>query len=59
MNEALIITDQPDENLYLAARNLINIDVRDVNDVDPVSLVGFAKVLITSAAVKKLEERLS
>ncbi len=59
LNEALIITDQPDENLYLAARNLINIDVRDVNDVDPVSLVGFAKVLITSAAVKKLEERLS
>ncbi len=59
LNEVLILADQPDENLYLAARNLHNVDVRDVNELDPVSLVGFDKILITSAALKRIEERLT
>ena len=59
MKEALIVTTQPDENLYLAARNVYDVDVRDVNEVDPVSLVGFEKVLITAEAIKTLEERLA
>jgi large subunit ribosomal protein L4 len=59
LNEVLIVIDQPDENLYLAARNLSNVDVLDVREIDPVSLVGFDKVLMSSAAVKQLEERLS
>ncbi len=59
LNEVLIVADQPDENLYLAARNLYGVDVCSVSEIEPVSLIGFKKVLITSAAVKKLEERLS
>ena len=59
VEEVLIVSDQNDENIYLAARNLHNVDVCDVNELDPVSLLDFDKVLITSGAVKKLEERLS
>lgn len=57
--EALIVSDQPDENLYLSARNLKNVDVCDVLEVNPISLIGFKNVLITASAVRKLEERLS
>jgi large subunit ribosomal protein L4 len=54
----LIITETVEENLYLAARNLSRIDIRDVAAVDPASLVGSEKVLITVAALKQLEELL-
>ena len=47
------------ENLFLSARNLPRVDVRDVNGVDPVSLIAFEKVLITVPALKKLEEALA
>jgi large subunit ribosomal protein L4 len=57
--EVLIVTDSVDENLYLAARNMHKVDVRDVAAIDPVSLIGFDKVLITVEAVKQLEEVLS
>ena len=46
------------ENLYLAARTLHKVDVRDVDAVDPVSLIGFDKVMVTVDAVKKFEEML-
>jgi large subunit ribosomal protein L4 len=57
--EVLIVANEPDENLYLAARNLPNVDVCSVEEVDPASLVGFDKVLMTADAVAKFEERLS
>ncbi|MFL0798802.1 MAG: 50S ribosomal protein L4 [Agarilytica sp.] len=56
--DALIVTEEVSENLYLASRNLHKVDVRDVAGLDPVSLVGAAKVIITVAAIKKLEETL-
>lgn len=55
---ALIVTDEVTGNLYLAARNLHDVDVRDVNGVDPVSLIGYDKVVVTVAALKKFEEML-
>jgi len=55
----LIVTEEVDENLYLAARNLKGVDVRDVQAVDPVSLISHDKVLITVSALKKLEEALA
>ena len=55
---ALIVTEEVTGNLYLAARNLHDVDVRDVSGVDPVSLIGYEKVLITVAALKKFEELL-
>lgn len=52
----LIITDSVEKNVYLAARNIPTLDVRDVIAVDPVCLVGTEKVLITTAALKQFED---
>jgi large subunit ribosomal protein L4 len=57
--EVLILTDKPDENLYLSARNLPNVMVLEARHADPVSLMRFEKVLVTRAAVKTLEEALA
>jgi large subunit ribosomal protein L4 len=59
LSNTLIVTGEVDENLFLSARNLPRVDVRDVNGVDPVSLIAFEKVLITVPALKKLEEALA
>ncbi len=59
VSEALIVTEELDENLMLAARNLYHVDARGVQDIDPVSLIGFDKVVITAAALKQLEENLA
>ena len=59
LSNALLITEDVEINLYLAARNVPHVDVRDAAGVDPVSLVGFDKVLVTVAALKKIEEVLS
>ncbi len=56
--DVLIVVDQPDENLALAARNLYRVDVRAGTAVDPVSLLGHEKVLVTVPALKQIEERL-
>ncbi|MBA6225769.1 MULTISPECIES: 50S ribosomal protein L4 [unclassified Colwellia] len=58
LKDVLIVTPDVDENLFLSARNLYKVDVRDVDGIDPVSLVGFEKVLMTASAVKQLEEML-
>ena len=57
--EALIVTEAMDENLLLAARNLYKIATCTVAEVDPVSLIGFDKVIITAGALKMLEEKLA
>ena len=59
LSDVLLVTESPDENLYLAARNLYGVDIRDIDEIDPVSLVAYEKVLMTEAAVKKIEERLA
>ena len=58
VSNALIVTDAVDENLYLAARNLPHVEVIDTAAVDPVSLIGFDKVLMSVPAAKKLEVEL-
>jgi large subunit ribosomal protein L4 len=55
LDNVLIVSEQVDKNLYLAARNLHGVDVMDADGVDPVSLIGFEKVLVTVPALKKLE----
>jgi large subunit ribosomal protein L4 len=59
ISNGLIITEEVDENLFLAARNVKAVDVRDVEGIDPVSLISYDKVLITVPALKKLEEVLA
>ncbi|QEM80437.1 MULTISPECIES: 50S ribosomal protein L4 [Halomonas] len=59
LEKVLIVTEEVDENLYLAARNIPNVDVVDVAAADPVSLVAFDKVLATVSALRKFEEKLA
>lgn len=54
----LIVTEDADVNLFLAARNLPYIDVEDLAGLNPVNLVGSEKILMTEASVKGLEEKL-
>jgi large subunit ribosomal protein L4 len=55
----LIVTETGSESLYLAARNIPYVEVRDVQGLDPVSLVGADYVVVTVDAVKKIEEWLA
>ena len=57
--QTLIVSHEPDENLYLAARNLPQVDVFDTDIIDPVNLVRFDKIVITVDALRQFEERLS
>ena len=59
LSSVLIVTSDVEENLYLAARNLPKVDIRDASGVDPVSLIAFEKVLVTVPALKQLEEALA
>jgi large subunit ribosomal protein L4 len=56
LDSVLVIADEVDENLYLASRNLVNVLVVEPRYADPVSLVHYRKVLVTKAAVGKLQE---
>jgi large subunit ribosomal protein L4 len=55
----LIVTEDASENLFLSSRNLPYVQVRDVQGLDPVALVGADSVLMTADAVKKIEEWLA
>ncbi|WP_069472250.1 50S ribosomal protein L4 [Candidatus Marithrix sp. Canyon 246] len=55
----LIITENIEDNLALAARNLHQVNLNDAKGVNPVSLVGSEKIIITVPALKQLEERLA
>ena len=59
LTNVLIISEEIDENLYLASRNLYKVDVSDLHAVNPVSLIAHDNVMMTVGAVKKFEELLS
>jgi large subunit ribosomal protein L4 len=54
---ALIVSDSVNENLYLSARNLPYVEVRDAatTATDPLALVQANKVIVTEAALKEIE----
>ena len=56
--ELLVITDEIDDNLRLSSRNLRNVEVMSVRNANPVALVRFPNVVVTRAALAKLEENL-
>lgn len=56
LSNVLIISEEIDEKLYLAARNVPHVGVTEASAIDPVSLIAFDKVLVTVPALKKLEE---
>ena len=59
LDDALIVTEELNENLYYSVRNIPKIDAIDVQGVNPVNLVRYEKVLVTQGALKKIEESLS
>ncbi|AIN47249.1 50S ribosomal protein L4 [Candidatus Palibaumannia cicadellinicola] len=59
LENVLIITDQSDQNLFLAARNLYKVEINNVNHINLMSLIAFDKIILTINSVKKIEERLA
>lgn len=59
VDSALLVTDELDDNLMLASRNLPNVLVLEPKHTDPLSLIRFPRVLLTKGAVAKLEELLA
>ncbi len=59
MDNVLIVADDASEALYLAARNLHKVEVRNVLEIDPVCLIKFDKVLLTAGAAKQIGESLA
>ncbi|TCS38120.1 50S ribosomal protein L4 [Reinekea marinisedimentorum] len=56
VSNALIVADEVDQNLYLSARNVPHVEVSDVAGVNPLNLVSYEKVVVTVAAIEKLQE---
>jgi large subunit ribosomal protein L4 len=56
LKSVLLISEEVDENLYLASRNLPNVLVVEPRYADPVSLVHYKKVIVTKGAIDKLKE---
>jgi len=56
IEDVLVVTHQFDENLALASRNLYHVGLMEADEINPVSLIGFDTVLMTSEAVKQIEE---
>jgi len=59
ISNALVIVESFDENLWLSARNLHGFEVCLTNQINPISLIEFENVIVTSSALKIIEERLS
>ena len=59
VERALLLLDEVDESVWLASRNLVGVQVIDVDGVDPVSLLRHPKVVVTTGALRRLEERLA
>ncbi len=59
VDNVLLVSETVDEKVYLAARNLPKVEVRDVAGLDPVSLIRFDKVVITAGAVARVGEWLA
>ena len=59
LENVLIVPASIDDNLYLASRNLHKVGLVSASSIDPVSLIGYEKVLMTVDAVKQIEEALA
>ena len=56
LSKVLIITEELDINLYLSARNIPNVDVITVREINPINLLKPQKVAVTSEALKQIED---
>ncbi|MXP56547.1 50S ribosomal protein L4 [Pantoea sp. Mhis] len=58
LKNVLIVTDTMENNLFLASRNLYKVDVCNTSGINPVNLISFEKIVMTSNVVKQVEEML-
>ena len=59
LEDVLVVTHEFDENLELASRNLYLVGILEADEINPLSLIGFDKVVMTEEAVKQIEEKLA
>ena len=59
ISDVLFVTHEFDENLALASRNLYHIGILEADEINPLSLIGFEKVVVTAEAIKQIEEKLA
>ena len=59
LKDVVVIASEVDDNLYLSARNIPHVLVMEVKNIDPVSLLKFEKILLTSDGLRELEGLLS
>lgn len=57
--KVLVVLEEVNENIYLAARNLHKVELTDVEAINPVNLINYEKILITASALKQIEELLA
>lgn len=55
-SSVLLIVDQRDDNVYLSARNVENIKLIAVNQLNVYDLVAADKIVTTAAALAKVQE---
>lgn len=58
-NNVLLVSDVDDVNSLLATRNIIGCEFLTANQVNPVSLIGHEKVVMTKAAIEQVQESLA
>lgn len=56
VDRALIVTEKWDANLHLASRNIAHVQLRSADNINPVDLISFDKVVMTMPVIKHLEE---
>ena len=59
LKEGLFIVDEISNNLSLASRNLPNVNVTNLNTLNPISLLKFNSVVIVENCLNLIEEKLS
>ena len=59
LDDVLIVTEEEDENLALASRNLGRVETVPAGRIDPVSLIACSRVLVTEPALRSIEARLA
>ena len=59
LEDVLVVTHDLDENLELASRNLYHVGVYEAEEINPLILIGYDKVVMTEEAVKQIEEKLA
>ncbi|UDG79363.1 50S ribosomal protein L4 [Candidatus Ecksteinia adelgidicola] len=58
LDNALVVMNVVNQDLYLASRNLHNVNICNVDNINPINLISFKNVVLTVDAIKKIEEKL-